>query len=326
MKRDRRKPFPRRKVRLVGTIPTRVSIVGSGAVGSTLAVALVEKGYTIVSIINRSGRSALSLAREVHCMRVSASPADIPSDTEIIVFAVADDALGDVIRETGKRIRLHRLLALHTSGVHSLDVLQPLKSRGAIVGSMHPIQSFPKSKSLRERVKSLRGIHFGVEGDAKGIEMIQGIVRTLGGQSILVPKGLKSLYHAACVFSSNYVVTLLNAARESVRPIGFENQWREMILPLFTTTVENAMKASPEQALTGPIARNDLATIELHLEALQRSAPQLVPLYAAMGVETARLARTSGKLTSDQFQSVVALMRGHVKHFVKTGPRKKEKR
>lgn len=336
----------RRKVTVVGTLPSKISIVGTGAVGSTLGVLLFEKGYTIVSIINRTAKSAIILAREVHCKKVSTSVNDLAPDTEVLIIAVSDDALEEVVQQAAKRSRLHKSvggmagkpLVLHTSGVHSLDVLKPFRKRNALLGSLHPIQSFPSSKSLRERVKSIAGIHFGVEGEGKALEMVQQLVRVLGGKPVVLPKGLKPLYHAACVFSSNYIITLLNAVSETAKSLGFEQNWKEIILPLFTTTVENAMKTSPLQALTGPVVRNDARTIRLHLDALQKFAPQLVPLYTVLGVETARVARQNGRLTPEQFQEFVSMIRNHVKRYLTRLPqrirrvgqatrsRKKEKR
>lgn len=295
----------------------KISIVGVGAVGSTLGALLFEKGFEIVSIVNRTAKPALALAKVVQCKKVSTSAADISPKTEMLLLAVSDDALPDSVRQCAKYVRAKRLLVVHTSGVHSLDVLTPLQRKGALVGSLHPIQSFPKTKSLRERVKSVQGISFGVEGEKKALETIQRIVRTLGGRSVVIPKGMKPLYHVACVFASNYTVTLLNAVEEAAKSLGLDHQWREMMLPLFTTTVENALKSSPREALTGPIVRNDVHTIEMHLETLQKFAPQLLPMYSVLGIETARLARHSGNLTSEQFQHLVSTIRQHVTRYLK---------
>jgi len=319
----------RRKITVVGTLPSRVSIVGTGAVGSTLALLLFEKGYTIASLINRTAKPALSLAREVNCHKVSTSVSDIAHETEILIFAVSDDALPEVVQVAAKGARLRpaastrKPLVLHTSGVHSLEVLKPFHKFG--IGSLHPIQSFPASKSLRERVRSVGGIHFGIEGEGKTVELVQQLVRVLGGRSYVIPKGMKPLYHAACVLSSNYVVALLNAVSETAGPLGLTHEWKELMLPLFTTTVENAMRTTPRRALTGPIARNDVHTVTLHLEALRKFAPQLVPLYTVMGIESARIARQDGRLTPDQFREFVSTMRVSVRKYMSNGSRRTEK-
>ncbi|MEW6061323.1 MAG: DUF2520 domain-containing protein, partial [Bacteroidota bacterium] len=57
-------------------------------------------------------------------------------------------------------------------------------------------------------------------------------------------------------------------------------------------TVNNVVTTSPAEALTGPIARGDVATVTKQLQALStKKLHHLVPLYSALGIETARLAR-----------------------------------
>lgn len=310
----------RRKVTLVGTLPSNVSLVGAGAVGSALGLLLFEKGYTIASIINRTPKRALALARLVHCKKVSTSVADIAPETEVLIFAVADDALPEVVRQTAKRMRLskgsNKPLVLHTSGVHSIDILKPVQLRGAMVASFHPIQSFPPSKTARELAKNVEGIHFGVEGEGRALDNVLQLVRLLGGKAVVIPRDMKPLYHTMCVFASNYIITLLNAVAEAAQPLGFDHLWKEMILPLFTTTVENVMKSSPVHALSGPVARNDVLAVMKHLAVLQKFAPHLLPLYTVLSIETARVARQSGRLTSGQFKDFVASIRKQVKQYL----------
>ena len=293
----------------------KISIVGAGAVGSTLGMLLFEHGYEIVSIVSRSRKPALSLAKAVRCRRVSTSLSGLSPGTEVLLFSVPDHALPAIVRRCARtsKLRYGELVTAHTSGVYTVDVLRPMEKKGAGVGSLHPVQSFPKTKSLHERMKSVRGIYFAVEGEGKAMETVQQIVHVLGGKVLRIPKELKPLYHVACVFASNYVVALLNAVAETARAAGFDRQWREVMVPLFTTVVENALKTTPRGALTGPIVRNDLDTVKLHLEALERYAPQLIPLYSIAGIETARIARQSDMLSSGQFRRFVGLIRRHVR-------------
>ena len=300
-----------------------ISVVGAGAVGSALVLALSEAGCNIVSIVSRSGKPALVLAKATRCKKVSTSVADISRDTELLLLAVPDNDLEEIVRQIAKKSKLKwkQVLVVHTSGINSIDVLKPLERLGARVAALHPIQSFPKTKSLRERAKSTRGIYFGAEGNRKNLEGLAQLVALLGSRSIEIPAGAKALYHAACVFASNYVVALLNAVDEAATAGGFAGHWKEMMLPLFTTTVENALKTSPAGALTGPIVRNDLETVERHLDALKKYAPQLIPFYSMAGIEVGRVARRRGDLSPEQFQELIDTIRRHVRRM--GSPKKK---
>ena len=50
----------------------------------------------------------------------------------------------------------------------------------------------------------------------------------------------------------------------------------------------------PDLALTGPVARGDVATVESHLSSIAAAAPELLEGFRAMVAETARVAGTSG--------------------------------
>ena len=81
-----------------------------------------------------------------------------------------------------------------------------------------------------------------------------------------------------------------------------------MMEPLLRGTLDSLVSASPEEALTGPVARGDLQTLRTHGQALRQHLPQLVPAYAALTVEAVRLAVRSGKLDPERAEDVLNLM------------------
>jgi len=102
------------------------------------------------------------------------------------------------------------------------------------------------------------------------------------------PQG--ALYHAAGVIASNYVVTLAWLARRLFQRAGIPADGAlEALLPLTTRAVENLREVGIPQALTGPLVRGDLATIARHLSALEREAPEALPVYRALGGATVGL-------------------------------------
>ena len=65
-----------------------------------------------------------------------------------------------------------------------------------------------------------------------------------------------------------------------------------------------------------------LALIKQHLDALSESAPHLLPLYTVYGIELARLAKTSGRITEEDFNEIISIF----KEFLKQKPSTKPKR
>jgi predicted short-subunit dehydrogenase-like oxidoreductase (DUF2520 family) len=299
----------------------KTSLIGSGSVGSTIAFALHKKGYPVVSIINRTGTTAKQLAKKVHCRRVSTIVDDIASDTHLLLLGANDDALPSIVDHLCrlKSLKFKKMFIIHFSGVHTSDLLQPLKKKGAIVASVHPIQSFPKSTLFAQLTPRLRGCYYGIEGDEQGLENAEQFVGDLGGKIVVIPKELKPLYHIACVFASNYFIVLLNAIREIATGAKLYISWTELFGPLMTASMQNAIVSGPVNALTGPIVRNDSATVSTHLTTLERYAPQFIPLYTICGIEAARMVKQSGRITNDEYESLLK----QFKTFIHTQPIRK---
>jgi len=109
------------------------------------------------------------------------------------------------------------------------------------------------------------------------------IAQALSGRYFtLSPRG-KTLYHAACVVASNHLVALLGQVQRLADSceVPFE-----AFAPLVLASVQNAFTLGPAEALTGPIARGDLTTVERHLQELD---PAERDAYRALAREAARL-------------------------------------
>ncbi|MBI1802886.1 MAG: DUF2520 domain-containing protein [Ignavibacteriae bacterium] len=293
----------------------KVSIIGAGTVGSVIVLALHDKGYPIVSIINRSGQSAIALAKAVKCERVSTNLNDLAASTQILIIAVSDAAIAEIAVSLAqvKRVKFKGMFVFHLSGAHTSDLLEPVRKKGAVTASIHPIQTFPRGQRLTQLRARLRGISYGIEGNQEGIKLARQIVNDLEGRAVVIPKELKPLYHIACVFASNYMMVFINTISELSKRLGFGAAWTEILGPLMTTSMENVVTQPISSVLTGPIVRKDFETLERHLDALAESAPNLLPLYTVCGIELVRLAKSSGRLTENDFTEILSIFRKSLK-------------
>jgi predicted short-subunit dehydrogenase-like oxidoreductase (DUF2520 family) len=88
------------------------------------------------------------------------------------------------------------------------------------------------------------------------------------------------------------MVTLQAAAESIAAGAGLEpHEARALFIPLLRRTVENLAEHGPEEALTGPIARGDHATVEAQRAAVQEVAPHLLDLFDELVRHTHSLAR-----------------------------------
>ena len=68
----------------------------------------------------------------------------------------------------------------------------------------------------------------------------------------------------------------------------------QALSPLIQKTITNIDQLGTSGALTGPIARGDVNTIKMHLNALNKTDPKLAQLYKQLGDWTVQLAVQKG--------------------------------
>jgi predicted short-subunit dehydrogenase-like oxidoreductase (DUF2520 family) len=184
---------------------------------------------------------------------------------ELVLLAVPDAAIAEVARgvEIGPWIA-------HVSGATTLAALDPHERRF----SVHPLQTLTLARGPEQLDGAWAAI--GAESDAARGRAAW-LADTLGLRWFEVADADRALYHAGAVIGGNFLVTLYRVASRLLAEIGAPP---EAIVPLMTRTIENGFD------LTGPIARGDWTTVEAHLRALEKRAPDLVPLYRALADAT----------------------------------------
>jgi predicted short-subunit dehydrogenase-like oxidoreductase (DUF2520 family) len=101
----------------------------------------------------------------------------------------------------------------------------------------------------------------------------------------------KTIYHSAAVFACNYLVTLLDVAQQAYAKSGIPPDVAlKLMEPLVRETVDNIFRLGPADALTGPIARGDLATVVKQYREVRTWNARYGRLYKQLGKLTAALA------------------------------------
>ncbi len=253
-----------------------------------MALGLKDRGYRIVALVGRSVPSK-DAGLPLHTIRLSASQLDRLPKSELILICTPDDVIETVALDLATRQPQKGATVLHTSGALSSEILRPLSTAGFHVGSIHPLVSVSEPK---QGVKSLIGANFCIEGDARALKLARNIVRDFGGQSFSIPSDKKSLYHAAAVMSAGHVVALFDLAAEVLARCGLKRaEAQKMLLPLVCSAVDNLQIKTPEDALTGPFSRGDVATVIEHVKALKDlDVAEAKSVYRSLGQRSLKLA------------------------------------
>ena len=116
----------------------------------------------------------------------------------------------------------------------------------------------------------------------------------------------RAVYHAAAVVASNHVIALASAAARLWAMAGLPvESGREALAPLLLAAANNVARMELALALTGPVARGDIATIARHLDALERD-PGLRELYRQLSDELLRLPLGHDEATTGRLRALLA--------------------
>jgi predicted short-subunit dehydrogenase-like oxidoreductase (DUF2520 family) len=180
---------------------------------------------------------------------------------------------------------------------------------------MHPAMTFTGTDLDLDR---LAGCVFGMTaGDAER-EYAEGLVADLQGIPLWVPENKRTLYHAGLAHGANHLVTLVSQAMELLAASGAEDP-AATLRPLLSAALDNAL-AQGDAALTGPIVRGDVKTVQAHLQDIAENAPATIPSYVAMAKATADRAVLDGRLLPIRAARIVALLDEALVRVGETGP------
>jgi len=262
----------------------RIVVVGPGRAGTAVGLAARRAGHEIVAVVGRDPHATETAAS---AMAAAALPFDTPlPDAELLVVAVRDDAIGAVARRLAPEAGAVGA-AVHLSGATSVTALEPLAAAGLQTGSFHPLQSLPGGEIGAER---LAGAWIAVTASPPLERRLFELARSLGAEPFALADDRKVLYHAAATLAANVPVAALALAHElfAAADVPFA-----AARPLVEGTVANIFELGPHAALTGPVARGDVGTVNAHLRAVAEALPDELDEFRAFVGTVARLAGAS---------------------------------
>ncbi len=284
----------------------RINIIGSGKLGRTL-IRLFTDHHLVTSgdFYNRRAEHSISAIEFCGDGRLCHSIQEM-NDADIWLIATPDDAIADIATALADQNKpWSNKLIFHASGLHSSELLEPLKNRGAIVASAHPAHSFANPE---HSIESFQGTTCTMEGDESAIKQLDVLFTQIGSSVIQIPAAGKALYHAATVMASNYLVALQQCAFELLEQVGFEQaDASQIIQPLMAQSLHNTAQSDPVDALTGPIVRGDIQTLSTHLKVIAKLSPEHLVLYKTLGTAALNLAKNQHKLEDASLAEMAAL-------------------
>lgn len=285
-----------------------LAIIGCGKVGTAVGKLLSRAGYPISGVATGHLETARRAADQMGAGTYSDRAWDVTPGGEVVFITTPDDLIASVCRKIAERRGFRKnAVVIHCSGALSSRILGPAKDCGALVATLHPLQSFA---SVEQALGLVPGSFFAIEGDQEALPVVHEIVADLKGVPLEITAERKTLYHAAAVAASNYFVAVMGLAVELNKAAGLSDELAcESLLPLVKGTFSNISVQGIPHALTGPIARGDVATVSAHIEALKAVTPEFLQLYRCLGRYTLELAKAKKSISQEAAKELMILLR-----------------
>ena len=264
-----------------------INIIGAGKLGQTLGYLFAQKTQLeIAGIYNQSFESS-QVAQQFISSGHAVQHIDKLPLSDITLIATRDEDIQNTCVELAKAGKIKKeSIVFHCSGILDSDVLSSAKVSDAYIASIHPMISIAKPEMT---IHQFSGTFCALEGDENALKLLSPLFKKLGADLFVIQKKYKALYHTAAVFSSNYTVTLINAAIKCLEEADFKTKdAKRIILHLGRSALLNIEQNDDiKDALTGPIQRGDVETLEKNIESLTDES--LKKLYRILGKSTLEL-------------------------------------
>lgn len=254
----------------------KIAFIGAGKVGNSLADYFSARGYVVAGIWDKD-----------------ASLKDISQTAEVLFLTVPDDDIPIVWQELQPYLT-NRHWVFHCSGAADSGILAP-NPEMIPTFSFHPIMAFSQR---HQPLAEITAASFTLEG-SDDLTDVLAFFEKLPNPIAVIDAAEKVRYHAACVLLANQMTALVAMGSQLFQdcglPANFSQQaWQQ----LFRQNADNLLAKGPLAALTGPVQRNDTATVEKHLGTLSGDEQQIYRLLSKQLLLLAQEKRPTVDFTS----------------------------
>jgi predicted short-subunit dehydrogenase-like oxidoreductase (DUF2520 family) len=288
------------------------AVIGAGGAGGTLAVLLADAGWPLAALWSRNRGRSRCVADRVRRRtgRRTACPSRpetaLRGQPDLLILAVPDQALGPMATHlAASGARLAKTVVLHLSGAREVEILAALRGHAAAIGSLHPLAILTRAMPEKD---ALAGAGFAVAGDPAADRLARQAIRDLGGHPLVIATEQRAAYHLAASLVANDTLALMHLAIAEMARAGLsEVDARRSLAHLLGATARIVAAAPVSSALTGPVVRGDVDTLERHLRTARPPTTDLHRLLSRVLVEVARSGQRLDAATARRIRRSLAV-------------------
>ena len=273
----------------------KTGIIGAGRVGCSLGKYFRSKNADLVGYYDTNTAAAEEAAAFTQTAGFD-QVQQLVRESDILFITTPDSFLVPVWEEI-KGMSHRNQIICHCSGALSSDSFSGAKEAGVSCCSVHPMLPFSNKFSSYQQ---LEHAFFTVEGHPHAVQVITDLLTSYGNEVCRIDAAAKPEYHAAASILSNQVIAVLDTGYRLLEDCGFSREKAvAATAALVRQNIENVLSQGCVHALTGPIERGDVATVEKHLHCLNTED---AALYRMLG--TRLLAIAEGKNPTQNYENM----------------------
>lgn len=229
-----------------------IVIIGTGNVAHHLLKTFQKiKDVNVVQVFGRKQSNLVAFDNDV------ATTTDFGSlkKADMYLIAVSDD----VISMVSGHLKDTDALVVHTSGSANLNEIQAKRK-----GVFYPLQTLSKDTAI-----NFKEVPLCLEAsNSEDLGVLNSIAAQLSDSVYSINSEKRKSLHLAAVFVNNFTNHFYHIANTICEK---ENLSFDILNPLIKETIKKVSELSPKLAQTGPAKRNDVITMQNHLDMLSNS-------------------------------------------------------
>ena len=266
-----------------------IGFIGAGRVGCSIGKYLSESGIQITGYYDTAEEYAATAASFTSSKNFTLL-SDLVSQCTLLFLTTPDSS----IVHTWEAIRplpISGKIISHCSGALPSDAFTGIEETNASGCSLHPMLPF---SDRFHSYKPLKNAFFTIEGQDLAVQTVSDLFTGLGNTICRIQGECKPKYHTAASILSNQVVAVLDTGYRLLEECGFTREAaRNATKELVRQNIENIIQQDCIAALTGPIERNDIQTVQKHLNCLTQEDQNM---YQILGRKLITIAKNKHPL------------------------------
>jgi predicted short-subunit dehydrogenase-like oxidoreductase (DUF2520 family) len=222
----------------------KVSVIGAGPVGISIAKAISDAGHTLSAIATTNPARAAQV--ETVLPGVPVLPViDAVQGVDLVLFAIPGDQIADLITGLVATESLTRgQLLAHTSPNYGYSVFDEALGLGILPMAIHPAIKFTGFSSI-DRARIVDS-YIAVDAPRAVLPIVQTLAIELGGEPVHVPQEAREKYAEAISVAGTFTTLIVGQAITLLEDAGIDKP-RNLLSGIFRSSLEESLRtAVPE--------------------------------------------------------------------------------